>query len=1072
MSSIRGLKAHYGHPGRAVYDLESGKWRFQRDLTSTRYVRILEDRTPQDDRPRHGGEDLSTTLAPEKRTSRVQHFLQANPELQFAQNVVPRLESVSEMITSNTTQVDPSLGDLVAFGYANRGGKYRKPRILVSADGLNGDSIRIEEIQEELRSWTKGYASHLRMPRIVGQSAWWVGDGAPVRQISFSDPENRTDIFFAVRFSGYTMLFRPTLQDNFIESNAPPGRQYPPSHIDPCPFIKIPVSATGGSLHADVAFSPSDKRWFAIVDQSLKWTVYNIGKGTESEARRLKATVHSQGQVELTGTTEPPSGKEDGWARVMFVGDDRTLLVCSRRKALLFSAKRADKDVPPVAVTVEKEAWIIDFCRRPGRRDEIFMLTTSGIYWYRFSRPQDQDGIGEMSLRLCWKHFSNDQDVSLSLSLSEENNVIHTILFSRLHESATYLDFSDKEASASPPRVSTPVTLRGLFQGSEGSNAKSVQTIVLSVLPMRQFVLRKGNASRTSQDLDRGLLYQRRGVFFFSVFVLPKNQTRRQYIVSVSKDPLTPQLPSVLLQGLSKLHRSSAFVEERDTFLDQANSELDSDASAAYKQKNRWRMARRDSNDKFLLSLVRITRDLRQSTRMGASTFLLRKRQPRMGIQDFSRLLDRYLRVVQQGLKNRLQNISEVAFSLPGVSGAIREDSRTLQRLWTKYSGNKDHHRPSLRIDNDSFKLILDMPPANEKITIWNIFLLFLAQWGPRMPQYHRPGCLTRKAEIILSAATDIFFATSTIVSRTGDVEARTDGSSLGKTQKPTKGMGKHRASERLESQSEHGPDTSNTTGPISNSSVFAGVENLYDRLSMLRVDRARQRKVRPKGKSKSRPVAGEDMKFEPVAGGNTPPIVIPSGLEDEEDRNRETRLETEDEEAARNPSAPGRHEHVEEDFDDAKERDASENNLEQEILGYIDATWKLGIDPTETDWSRLIQRYVTMDGEVEVEIDARTAARQERRKLREAMKMDRSQREDIEADAIPTEHARRPAAPGARPSALHGSRSSPAPRPPMVGISSQAVFESSQVVASQIVGGRHGGRPEKKKKRKRAEGF
>lgn len=373
-----------------------------------------------------------------------------------------------------------------------------------------------------------------------------------------------------------------------------------------------------------------------------------------------------------------------------------------------------------------------------------------------------------------------------------------------------------------------------------------------------------------------------------------------------------------------------------------------------------------------------------------------------------------------------------MAIFLPNTSQNVRDESQALQDLWTEYTGSIEIGSSSLKLNNGAFKLIWDIPGPG-MTSLWDVFVLFLALWGPKDPDAHMQICLGQKSALILSAAIDIFFATSTMVVR----ENLTTGSDVEES--------------------------------IAHSSIFTGMGSLYERLDLLRPldNRKLRRKRRPTSDMASKLNARQDTDPEESEVIDTKPVVQSSDLEDPV-----TVDKFDVEEETEGVHAPLRGSSVADGQDAAwpttdEGVDAS-TPLEQEILSFIDTTWPLRSNPDETDWDALARRYVPSPGEAEVPLDAQALAKQRRRKMREAMKLDRTAREDIEEEAIPGERTVRPA------EALRGvwtARSSPTPRPPTIGISSQAVPESSsQVPASQVVRGRHGGKLMKVKKRRRRE--
>lgn len=199
----------------------------------------------------------------------------------------------------------------------------------------------------------------------------------------------------------------------------------PPGQIDPHPILSLNMDQSGGSPHADIAFNPDYQLRFAVVDQDQTWTVWDIDHGARGESYD-KYLLSKLAQ----GTISPPDGDsaegEDGWARILWIGDVNTLAVCSRRRLSIIGMQPHTPPsylLCPDLIFKRSSDWILDVQAHPSLRSLFFVLTSTELFLMAVTTTSASidanAGPSGARVVLSWRHYRGSEDLTLMMSVQE-----------------------------------------------------------------------------------------------------------------------------------------------------------------------------------------------------------------------------------------------------------------------------------------------------------------------------------------------------------------------------------------------------------------------------------------------------------------------------------------------------------------------------------------------------------------------------------------------------------------------------------------------------------------------------
>jgi RNA polymerase I-specific transcription initiation factor RRN6 len=430
---------NYGQVGTATYDIDTRDWTFARQFTPTtlKQIGIREQPSIFVDAVlapvQFPNTALSTHLTDAK--NNVQSLVRDNPQLVGAEDLLPELATTSAAIISASSTYDPLVGSLYSTGsitFAARSEISDNPRrVVATVTGEAGNVLRLGFLYKEHLGWDRELVDLQDLPRERDHGVWirantlrntecgyWSEGAAPIQQVCFSQSEDKSNLL-AVRLLTRTVIFRPFYSRRPRPAEQSPYHKLPPSLLDARPILSLENDQSGGSPHADVTFNPDFQLQFAVVDQSQTWSVWDIEHGRKGNDYKLSLLV----QGHITPPEDADLTGEDGWARILWVGDVNTMFVCNRRHASIVGIKGDSFEYLPCPALIANRTgdWILDVKRHPSLRGRFFVLTSTELVLMAVTTSSEatDTNVGPMGARvlLSWRHYRGTEDFTLCMSV-------------------------------------------------------------------------------------------------------------------------------------------------------------------------------------------------------------------------------------------------------------------------------------------------------------------------------------------------------------------------------------------------------------------------------------------------------------------------------------------------------------------------------------------------------------------------------------------------------------------------------------------------------------------------------
>jgi RNA polymerase I-specific transcription initiation factor RRN6 len=417
---------NYGHFGQAVYDTETSTWSFGR-VPGQRELQHL---------PTWEANGLPVEqpeTAPLDHTCKVRDIRQASkalgrshPDIVPAIGLLPELAVASTAVTCTASTYDPAVGQLLSFGSITLGKTHQDypRRVAALPTGEGGGILKVVILSRERHGWVPNRTLWLEESCIhEGESGYWAADAAPILQVCFAQSNSRS-AFLAVRSHTKTVLFRPC---HYAERKpAVRSRFYelPASRVDPYPVASISFERTGGTPHADVTFNPDYQRQIGIIDQKGNWTIWDIEGGYKGVSKKHTLTCIVTGSMvsQIEADSKELDSREDGWARILWVGDVNTVVVCTRRQLEVYGVKAGKPELLqcPDLIPRHSADWVLDIKRHPKNRHQFCVLTSTRLFLMAVTTQSDDFGtstVAGAAIALSWVHFRGMDDITLQMSL-------------------------------------------------------------------------------------------------------------------------------------------------------------------------------------------------------------------------------------------------------------------------------------------------------------------------------------------------------------------------------------------------------------------------------------------------------------------------------------------------------------------------------------------------------------------------------------------------------------------------------------------------------------------------------
>jgi RNA polymerase I-specific transcription initiation factor RRN6 len=297
-------------------------------------------------------------------------------------------------------------------------GKHEAWRIAALPKGETGNILQLSILDIERHGWAMNPKSWVEGRTLKdAESGFWSDEAAPIQQVHFAHSDDNRP-FLAVRLPARTVLFHPEYHRHPHAVAASPLTRIPGSTIQPHPILSIHQNDTGGFAHVDVAFNPDFQLQFALVDQSQTWSVWDIEHRPILGTYSVSCVIRGQ----IDEREDENAIDEDGWARILWVANTTTLLVCNRRHLSIVSIKGGSLSyLPSPKLFSERSAdWILDVKQHPRDRTRVLILTSTRLALLSVTAPSELvPSAGETGavVLTSWRHYRGAEDFTLHMSV-------------------------------------------------------------------------------------------------------------------------------------------------------------------------------------------------------------------------------------------------------------------------------------------------------------------------------------------------------------------------------------------------------------------------------------------------------------------------------------------------------------------------------------------------------------------------------------------------------------------------------------------------------------------------------
>lgn len=341
--------------------------------------------------------------------------------------MLPALAQVSEAVIDSAAICDSATSTLISFGTAadlrNRDSEHGTVEVVAVAGGPAGEAVRILRLSEVHTESEGRGLTHW----VVNESeeGFWVGHGSLIQQVCFSEDDGQLGGLLAIRCPTGTTILRPVLRRRPVPSiiagrRKPHSKGFQPSLLDPNPIGDLPINLTGVAAHVDVTFNPWDQHQLAVLDTNGRWSIWNIEEQFE---RRTVWTVRAGFSGNLPAEEEHTLGNtvtRDTWGIILWVYSPTTILIARRNTMLLHDTTSGLQQMLGHGLGLDETSeWIFDVQRNPRDSSQLFVLTSSCIFWLRVTVDERSlGGEARAHILLARRHFRSHEDRGLQISVS------------------------------------------------------------------------------------------------------------------------------------------------------------------------------------------------------------------------------------------------------------------------------------------------------------------------------------------------------------------------------------------------------------------------------------------------------------------------------------------------------------------------------------------------------------------------------------------------------------------------------------------------------------------------------
>ncbi|CAI6342236.1 unnamed protein product [Periconia digitata] len=470
------LDLNYGHLGIASYDLNNSEWAFSRDPQQKFFTELGAWRTSVPPSRHFPTPSLVRPAASVHQATNALICSHAN----FAPAVdhLANLEIVSAAATTVVETYDATVGHLLSFGTIVCQGhrKHLLKEVAATAMGETGNILHLKTTPKQRYGWEGNETGiWLEAPSLDNaESGYWNEEAAPIQQICFAQTDERSS-FLAVRLLSRTVIFQP----KYLHRRKPTRSRYfdlPPSTIDPNPILTVSCKETGNVPHAHVTFNPIYQRQFGIIDQRGNWSIWEIDDGYYHMSKHTlkcstKGSIIPADGDQAAREENEIVGREDGWGRIIWVGDVNTVAVSNRRCFRIFNFKMGIERLScPELIQSKSADWILDVQKHPGNERHCFVLTSTRLFMLTVTCPSDDFGEADYDVGatvvISWQHYRSTEDITLQMSIqmSTDDDCL-VVLYSRVNQLASLYRFNKEPSGDSLASLTSDpvnVNLEGL----------------------------------------------------------------------------------------------------------------------------------------------------------------------------------------------------------------------------------------------------------------------------------------------------------------------------------------------------------------------------------------------------------------------------------------------------------------------------------------------------------------------------------------------------------------------------------------------------------------------------------
>ncbi|KXT01531.1 hypothetical protein AC578_4543 [Pseudocercospora eumusae] len=477
----------YGHFGRAGYIPDDEIWRFERAPVSHTSIHPFENAHAA--RPQTPKKDQHQEARGKRHQRQFNDLVRRYPDLHGTASVALPFLRVSEAIEEAVHCHDPNVGSLIQKTSFRSETTHRMIPVVASVAGEAGELLHISQVHLQRQGWEEDKELYFEVPILHGDEVTWDAQLGPIQQICFAKPIERGECLLAVRYLTKVLLVRPTsrrgIASNVSESGISTELLY--------------AVERAGLPHADVAFNPWFGLQIAVINQAGYWNVI------EFDSRKMKRVAKSWATSGPINSSSKEQALYDGWARIAWVMNSETILVCVRRSIKLF---RIDESEAVLQKTMDLELlgdtdWILDFQQDGNHQDCCYILTSTYLILLQFRKTLQ----GELNVRVKARvrHYRNPEDLSMRLHAFAADQDAWILVSSRRAEISFAYRFSHTDSdhiSAAPPvQLELPIAL--------------CEVLDLRIEPVNKVQPRPASSSQDQFD----------GALYFSAFVLRRDSS-------------------------------------------------------------------------------------------------------------------------------------------------------------------------------------------------------------------------------------------------------------------------------------------------------------------------------------------------------------------------------------------------------------------------------------------------------------------------------------------------------------------------------------------------------------------